>query len=177
MKNSEMRNDYGDLIEAWKLNMIMNRASRMGFRSHELEDIQQELVLELVTFNYDPENKAGASEATILTAIIDNRLISIMRKKFGEAVGRQEYMRRFGADACDSPCLDVGVVEDRQQGLRLDIEQILAGLPPLERKACLAFASGKTTHAVAEELGLPWSQIAKLVGRLRKVFTDAGVAA
>ena len=177
MKNSELRNDYGDLIAGWKLDLLLARARRLNFNKDELEDLQQELVLDILNFDYDPHNASGATEETALTRVIDNRLISILRKKLSDAVGRQDYLRRFGADGGEPVWLDVEAAEEARLDLSLDIEQILDGLPPLEREACLAFAGGKSTNAVAEALGLPWRQVAKLVGRLRKVFTDAGVAA
>ena len=177
MKNSELRNDYGDLIAGWKLDLLLARAHRLNFNRDELEDLQQELVLDILNFDYDPHNAFGATEETALTRVIDNRLISILRKKLSDAVGRQEYLRRFGADGGEPIWLDVEAAEEAQRDLSLDVEQILASLPPLERQACLAFAKGMSKNAVAEELGIPWREVTAIAGRLRKLFTDAGIAA
>ena len=44
MKGNGHVNDYGGLVEPWKVALIAARARRFGFRGHELEDVQQEII-------------------------------------------------------------------------------------------------------------------------------------
>ncbi len=37
-------NDYGNLIEKWKVELIERRARRLGFKDHEIPDLEQEIV-------------------------------------------------------------------------------------------------------------------------------------
>jgi hypothetical protein len=73
------QNDYGEVVEKWKVALILRRAIRMGFRRHDLEDVQQQVVVELLAFTFDPAKSNGASETTVITALIDNTLKTIRR--------------------------------------------------------------------------------------------------
>ncbi len=39
-----MENDYGELVEQWKVDLIVQRARRKGFRPDEIEDVQQDVI-------------------------------------------------------------------------------------------------------------------------------------
>ena len=51
--NTMSLNKYGDSVEQWKVDLIVRRAHFFGFREEDIQDIQQELVLKLMTFKYD----------------------------------------------------------------------------------------------------------------------------
>ena len=56
-------NDYGDLIEKWKIDLIEMRARSLGFTRDEIPDLQQDIVLHLLGFEYDETQ--GANETTL----------------------------------------------------------------------------------------------------------------
>jgi|OM-RGC.v1.023923642 hypothetical protein len=72
-------NGYGDLLEPWKAELIVARARRKGFSGDRVMDAQQEVILDVLAFEYDPDNEAGATEETALTSLIDRKLCFILR--------------------------------------------------------------------------------------------------
>lgn len=66
-------NSYDGVLDDWKLKLITRRARRMGFRDFELDDAQQQTVLALLHFRFDPARANGACESTAVTAVIDRQ--------------------------------------------------------------------------------------------------------
>ena len=63
------RNDYGDLIERWKVDLIRERSRRFFFRQDEIPDIEQIVVMELLNADHRPDIPGGASETTFVIAV------------------------------------------------------------------------------------------------------------
>ncbi len=61
--------DYGGMVEDWKVELIVGRARRMGFREDELGDVQQEVIPDVAAFRYDPSRAEGALEKAALTPV------------------------------------------------------------------------------------------------------------
>jgi hypothetical protein len=51
----------------------------MGFRRQDLDDVQQQVSIALLQFNFDEARSNGASERTAITAVIDRQLRKIRR--------------------------------------------------------------------------------------------------
>jgi hypothetical protein len=73
------RNQYDSVIDKSKLAWINSRARRMGFRRQDLDDVQQQVSIALLQFNFDEARSNGASERTAITAVIDRQLRKIRR--------------------------------------------------------------------------------------------------
>ncbi len=73
------KNNYASVIEKWKVDLIVSRARRLGFRRQDLDDAQQQIVVELLSFEFDPTRSNGATEETAVTALIDHQLLSLRR--------------------------------------------------------------------------------------------------
>jgi len=82
-----LRNDYGDPLERWKVDLIRARAKRLFFREDEIPDIEQIIVMELLDVDCRPDISGGASETTFVIAVIDRQLRQIKR-------GGARYRRR-----------------------------------------------------------------------------------
>ena len=76
-----MKNDYGQLVEKWKAELILKRATRAGFRADELEDVQQDIIQAVLNFEFVSHKSNGAKERTALTALIDKQLAFIYRRE------------------------------------------------------------------------------------------------
>ncbi len=57
---------YDGLVERWIVDLIAARARRMGFRTGEIPDIQQQIILEVMAFRFDADKSNGAKESTAL---------------------------------------------------------------------------------------------------------------
>ena len=61
---------------------ISSRARRMGFRGHDIEDVQQQIMLVLMDFRLDAEKANGASSQTAITSVIDRQPASLLDSSF-----------------------------------------------------------------------------------------------
>lgn len=159
--------DYGSLMEPWKADLIVSRAKRMGFRCDEIEDVQQEIIIDVVRFRYEAAKSNGASEATALTALIDNRLKKFVRTQ-ARYRARLELLRHEAAPEYEQAAHDE---------LRIDVETVVASLPEKERRVCRALGSGLSRHEIARTLGCGWHTVDRIVRRIRKRFEECGLDA
>ena len=154
-------NDYGNLIEKWKVELIERRARRLGFKDHEIPDLEQEIVLELLEFRF---KEGPASESTLVTRIIDLQLFKILRS-------RKRDLRRANYEKAPVELLTdrsyFSMSEVTRTNLRLDIEAAMAGLSPEEEKICKALRRGENQASIARTLGKSRSRICEMVQGLR----------
>lgn len=165
-------NDYGNLIEKWKVDLIEMRARAMGFSEDEIPDLQQEIVLHLLGFEYD--ETLGATENTALHRIIDRKLINARRDK-------KRQVRRLNNETVSLE--DAGAAERARPGmpdierceLRLDLDAVMADLPELERAVCEGLLRGDNKTEIAREQGCSNANITKAVRRLRRKLASHGL--
>ncbi len=166
-----MRNDYGDLVAPWKMDLLAARARRKGFRTDELEDAEQEIVLAMMSFRFEPERSNGATEATALTALIDNQLTFIQR---GWARLRKHetcYRELLGG-------MDERTAEDAQllhSTMASDVRKAVAGLTPREQTACEGLSRDEPRHDIARSLGVSRYEVDRLIDGLRGRFEALGL--
>jgi RNA polymerase sigma factor (sigma-70 family) len=178
-------NEYGDLIEQWKADLIVERAKRRGFRTQHIDDAVQEIVLELLKFTFDIEKSNGAKEKTVVTSIIDRRL-KMMRR------GERRYMRRIEEvrrqmgveEDSDEPGLrgrlklDSSLLEhdaNDQASLTIDCAAAIASLPAQDQGICRRLAAGCSFRELAAELGCDWHTAQKRVAATRAQIERAGI--
>lgn len=166
-----MRNDYGSLVERWKVDLITARARKKGFRTDEIDDAEQEIVPAIMRFVYDPSKANGATETTALTALIDRQLTFIQRG----CARRRKYERRYqqlhGAPAC------APLEPDHQHrvGLTMDVRQAVADLPPLEQAVCAALARDEARFQIATEMCLTRYGLGRVIDGIRERFEAIGL--
>lgn len=167
---------YTPVVESWKVELIVSRAKRLGFRRHDVEDAVQDIVLDVMGFRFEAERSNRATEATALTALVDRRLKSLLRAKcryHGLLERAGEELLRGGDNFCEGqPTFD----STDQQQLALDVRDSLEQLPPLERIICLALSRGESISAIARRLGCCWQTVDRLVSCIRERFETGGLA-
>lgn len=168
-------NDYGNLVEKWKVKLIVTRARRMGFRADEIEDAQQEIVLDVMAFRFDAGRSNGAAEPTALTALIDNRLRSIRR-------ARRRYekqLERLKADLGVDEARDrrPQPEEDQRHLLVVDVRSAVARLAGRQRAICDALAAGDSLRDAAAKARCCRDTTARVAAELRRQFRNAGLSA
>lgn len=149
---------YDGLIERWKVGLIATRAKRMGFRRHEIPDILQEVVPELLKFKYDPNHANGAHERSALVPIIDNHLRKMIRsgQRYTAHLERLAELTMEGYDHIDARAMDVA--------------EVVACLPEREQVICRLLAQGHTRNAIARQLGCGWHTVDRMIEQLRERF-------
>lgn len=160
-------------LPRWKSDLIRARAIRQGFRGHDLEDVQQEIVTDVLAFEFRQERSNGATEATALTAMIDRRL-KMARRSERRYQRRLDQVRRWmpqgslvtetAEDSCEERIASV-----------LDVQTALASLAPDDRDICQALADGESIDAIARRLGCGWHTIKRRVDGLRERFAQIGL--
>ena len=170
-------NDYGSLIERWKVDLIRAKARRFGFRRDELPDIEQMLVLELLSVTYAPAQPDGASERTFITTIIDRRLTNIRRDRRRHCRRTSYEARSLDSDTVVAEEAGLQVHHAPDPGLCLDLEQAVMGLTLPERAICQALSEGRSQTDIARGLGCNRSticrRVASIADKLRRWGLDA----
>ena len=169
------RNDYGSLIEQWKVDLIRTRARRFYFRKDEMDDLEQIIVPQLVEANFDPIAPAGASERTFIITIIDRQLMKVKRDRQRD-VRRVNYESPHIEDKGALTTKDVASLSrcDRPE-LALDLQRALASFTPVERAICQAFKEGQSQADIARATGRSKAAICNEVQKLQAKFRDWGL--
>lgn len=159
----EMPN-YDGIIEKWKVNLIISRAKRCGFKPHELPDALQEAVLVVLEFKYDPDHAQGATERTALVAVIDNRL----RKMKRAATRYRTHLERLGDSATEFS-------RDEIDTRAMDVASAIGDLSPREQQVCRGLADGLSVAQMAKWMGCGWHTVDRIIRRLRQRFEELGL--
>lgn len=159
-----------ELTTEEKLDLIRSRAKRFRLRRHDLEDAVQEVMLHLLEFTPDPKKTNGASESTILIAVIDRRLKHWLRtrQRYQDMVERCGSM--LSSDADQSTTSDV-----EARDTELDVASVLADLPEFERQVGQMLSAGHTATSIARELGIDRRAVRDAVDVIRDRFASAGL--
>ncbi len=152
---------YQGVIEKWKVNLIINRARMAGYRSHELEDILQDLVMVLLDYTYDPNHHTGAEERTVITTVIDYQLTKRKRAEKRYAGRIERY----------APQVSQFSTEEVTDCLSTELAGIWNQLSACERHVCLELAKGYTRASIARNMGCGWHTVNQIVADLRSKFT------
>lgn len=146
-------NCYHGVLEDWKVALIARRARRMGFRDCDLDDAQQQVVLALLDFRFDETKANGASEKTVLTAVIDRQLAMIRRRE-----ERADRVKRGLAGTSLPP---------RVMALH-GLDAVMQSLPESDRQICLELSCGRTLNQIAATMGVSWHTIQRRVKAIRQ---------
>ena len=154
-------NTYEGVLEQWKVQLIEKRARRLGFKEHEIPDLQQEIALVLIKIRFTP---GPASERTLVTRIVDLQLYKVLR-------ARKRDVRRANYERASAKLLDerayFGTSEVERTNLRLDMEAAATGLCPVEQSILDALKRGESQTDIARALGKSRSRVCEIVGGIR----------
>ncbi len=173
-----MTNNAERLTLKEKLDLVKSRARIMGFRRHDLEDAVQEVMLSVLEFVYDPEQPNGGTETTALITVIDRKLVSLKRVE-----RRHSKIAQWATDELAAKCQgfeDGPFVEDDSALNRLTSEEVASIIATMDddmQQVCRLLMDGQTENAIAEQLGMGWQRVARLVTLIRERLEAAGFTA
>jgi len=141
-------------------------ARRSEFRHEDVADIEQELVLELMTRwpHFKPEL---TSPMTFVYRVVVHKISDMIAQR----TALKRDVRRGGLALKDD---DLARMPPEQRDLRIDLEKLLARLPPEEFALCAQLCVDTITE-IALERGMPRSTLYGEIGRLRQRFRKAGL--
>ena len=165
-----MDNTQNPLSIEEKLELIRSRAVRLGLRRHDLEDAIQEAMLELLEFSPDSEKTNGASESTILIAVIDRRLMKRLRT-------RKRYKGMIERCGAMLPSEEELLTDSGIEGsdTSMDVATLVSGLPEFEQDVARMLTEGHTATSIARELGVDRRVTNAAVESNRTRFEEAGL--
>ena len=74
-------NTYEEVLDDWKVRLISRRAKQRGFRGQDLDDAIQRCAIAVMGFQFDASRSNGATESTVLTAVVDRQLLALRRRR------------------------------------------------------------------------------------------------
>ena len=157
--------NYNKLLEPWKLELIVSRAKRMGLQWNDIQDVQQGIIREVICFSYKRAKSNGATEATALTALIDNYLKKLIRSE----ARYREHLDQFSSQERRS----YDPVPDEQ--LAMDVREAVGALSEQERVVCQALSQGQSKSQIARTLGCGWHTVDRLFRHIRRRFEKLGL--
>jgi DNA-binding NarL/FixJ family response regulator len=157
------------MIERWKMNLVRARAYQKSFRGSDLEDVQQEILIEILAFQFCADRSQGATEATALVALIDRRLCMARRREQRQQRRlEQAYFRQRTEDPVEMPpAKDLDRV--------FDLQKVVSSLNPTEQELCRSLAAGESIDAIASRLNCGWHTVKRQVERIKQIFVAAGI--
>lgn len=167
-----MKNDYGSLVERWKVDLITARARKKGFRTDEIDDAEQEIVPAIIGFVYDPEKSNGATETTALTALIDRQLTFIQRGRARRHKHEQRY-RELSGVTVGRPAELLEDDHRRYVALKMDVQATVARLSPMQQAVCAGLLHDEARRRIAKRLGISRYGLDRLIDGIRDRFKDA----
>ena len=153
-----------------KLDLIRSRAVRFGIKRHDLEDAVQDVIIDLLEFTPDPDKTNGATESTVLIAVIDRRLMEWLRtqKRY------QGMLERCGAmlPSGDELAYDSSV---EASDTMMDVASLLAELPEFEQQVGQLLTEGHNATSIARKLRVKRPAVCEAMNVIRERFTSAGL--
>ena len=186
------RNRYHG-IEEYAVKLIQRKSYQLvgnaGFSDADREDIEQELMMDLLSRlpDYDP---ALAERNTFISRIVNRRIATLIEKRSAwrrdyrlneyslnddrmtdngaerqEQISEDEYRMRIGSQGPSS-----GDLHD----LIIDVNQVLESLSPALRDLCERLKT-QTVAEISRDTGIPRSTIYESIQKLRDLFKSAGM--
>jgi RNA polymerase sigma factor (sigma-70 family) len=154
---------------------------RYGLTDQDYEDLHQEVALYVLTQlpRFDPQR---SSLATFVSRCCDRAITRILRarrapkRRCARDYACTDDLHGSGDDGSGDDFAEAAAArEERQRDLRLDIEQVAAGLPARLR-ALLQRLMSETPSGIARESGVARQRIAEDIARIRSAFVQRGIA-
>jgi DNA-directed RNA polymerase specialized sigma24 family protein len=155
--------NYGKEVDPKLIDLIVSRARLLGIRGDDIEDALQQVLLVILRFRFDPAKSNGCKETTVLTTIIDRRLMKIRRT---EARYKAKIEKVKGGEKLES---------DTRMQLAVEVRSAVTSLSPIEQKVCEALGKGESTSQIAKDLGCSWHTVESIVAKIRERFTKLGL--
>lgn len=152
---------YDEIMESWKINLIVSRAKRHGLKSHEIPDLLQECVLVILDIKHDLDHASGATERTLLVAVVDKLILKMKRTE----QRYQMHVERLGQTVSEFSREEI----DMQA---IEVADVIETLTPQEKAVCNGLAEGTSKSQIAQDLGCDWHTVNHIVHRLRQYFTE-----
>ncbi len=167
----ELAKQYENVFDGWKIELALGRIRAMGFSPSDWPDLMQELAIVMLDFRYDPARSNGATEETVLYAVISRSLLHQMRTRYRDAAKLKRYASELGVKSDgtgEEPCCYLTAP------LEMDVAQVCDGLTEFDQKVCKGLSRGDTRRRIARDLECDWHTVDRAVRRISQAFTIAG---
>ena len=164
MRNTESQNKYSGALIDWKVRYITKLALRKGYQGSDLDDVLQELVIMLQSFEYNSENANLASERTLLTQWV-NRKLANMRRKENRAHNRDERVAKMRCIA----------VPPKPLNLKLDVKKAVRALSNFDQTVCDLLGRGFKKREIVQRLKCTPGALEFAIEKIRLSFEERGL--
>lgn len=182
--------DYALDVVRCKAKQLVGKA---GYKQDDMEDIKQELIVDLLE-RLPKFDSSKASYNTFVARVVERRISNLLRDRQAEMrdhrreicslneeidTGEEEPKQRLTAISQDEQDFRTGKYQrsaEERMDLHLDIQNMLAGLPPDLRNAA-RLLQHRPIAQVARELGIPHATFYDHhLTQLREAFAEQGLA-
>lgn len=176
MKTERLLQMYEGAFEDWKLRLAVSRIRALGFPKHEWGELMQGLCVLMLEFKYDPEHTKGAKEDTVLFAVINRHLLSVMRQRYRDQKVFARYLRSLGirddgSSVAQEPAMELDIP------LQMDVRKAVSELSEFDQAVCEELTATAERSQIARRLDCDWHTVDKAIGRIREHFQARGLDA
>jgi DNA-binding NarL/FixJ family response regulator len=161
MNAKKIVQNYKGVLSPKKIAVILNRAKRHRLPEDMLEDVLQEIVLEMLTLNYDPNKSYQTNELTVFTSMVDHKILDIVRK-----IQFEKYFMEKQSHNVETQCDDIAQLQ-----MSMDIQFALKALSTMEQQICMKLATGISINEIAAEKKWSHNKTQRVVSALRRKLT------
>jgi RNA polymerase sigma factor (sigma-70 family) len=168
--------DCTRLTDEQLLDLIARRGRRMGLWGADLDDAVQDVAPAVFEFEYDPDKWKNASQLTVLIAVIDRNLRSVIRRetRYRRNLRRAVEHLQQRYDLLDGP-LEPSYEEPKE--LVVDVQAAVAELSEKDQSICTWLGYGLSIIEIAKRLGCDWHTVNRRITHVRQRFEKMGLDA
>ena len=155
----EMMPKYDGILEPWQVELIAQRAKRMGFGKHDVPDVMQRVAMALRRFKFDPARSNGAKESTAVQALIDRYLKFIRRTE-----SRYQAKVEFASERTEPMC------HADDEHLVMDVRKAMATLSERDQAICRDLMAGYSMYEIARRMRCGWYTVERAMKRIATQF-------
>ena len=140
-----------------------------GYRTSDVEDIQQDLALHVFSRTYHHRPDLGSRE-TFVSTVVKNKILNLIEHR---TALKRDHRRDVPADEVGEGVMLDGSSSPERIDLYIDLRSAIAGMPPELREIALRWAN-ETEKEIADAMNLTRAKVRTRFQRIRRFLENAG---
>jgi len=178
-----MGSSYGDLFEGWEIAVAKKLvaqflANHPWLKTLEFDDILQECLVHWYFQRGTFQADKGVPIKSYMASILSHKLQSILRSQLSDR-RKIDHLTQSLEKHLGEGDLTLGETlpseGETDMALRLDIQDVMRELTPLQRRICRLLEEGYPVTEIAQALGKPRSTVRDEIKRIRNIFSQRGL--
>ena len=165
---------YDGVFEPWKMRLALSRIKAMRFPKRDWGDMMQEAAMVIWSFEFVPAKANGATELTVLYAVINQHLLDLMRKRCRYRKRYEKVLRQLGVHE-DGTFHGEEPSSEMIMPVTMDVQTATEKLPDFEKDIAFLLSQGYNCNEIARMYECEWKTINRAMQRIKACFDAVDV--